>query len=52
MAAQTEFGNRSQNQQAVAVSGPLVEDQSDFQLATLGASRAVGVVVNTRAGGS
>ena len=36
----------------VAGSGPLVEDQSDFQLATLGASRAVGVVVNTRAGGS
>ena len=52
MAAQTEFGNRSQNQQAVAVSGPFVEDQSDFQPATLGASPAVGVDVNARVGGS
>ena len=33
MAAQTEFGNRSQNQQAVALSGPLVEDRFAFRVA-------------------
>lgn len=33
MAAQTELGNRSHNQQAVAVSGPLVEDRFAFRIA-------------------